>query len=131
MHSSHLLIKDYLMDIAIIHSQSSPLVDEFTERMQTLNLLYYASEAAAEMEFDSIDELHESVKQAMDICLSAGVPIKGNFLRVYKSFNDGLTYDWKLSMLAYRLVCLNGKTSNPNVARLTIQLIKNEHINQL
>jgi hypothetical protein len=73
--------------------------------------------------------LHNSVKYAMEICLSAGIPIKGNFQRVYKSFDDGLTYDWKLSLLAYKLVCLNGKSSNSNVARLTIKLIKDQHLN--
>lgn len=117
------------MEISIIQTHTSPAIDEFTEKMETLNLIYYASEAASEMEFDSIDELHESIKRAMDLCLSAEIPIKGNFQRVYKSFNSELTYDWKLSLLAYKLVCLNGKSSNPNVAKLTIQLIKNEHLN--
>ena len=117
------------MQLTIIQTRTSPVVDEFSEKMAALNLLHYASEAAMEMEFDSLEELHESVKHAMELCMSAGIPIKGNFQRVYKCFEDGLTYDWKLSLLAYRLVCLNGKSSNPMVARLMIQLIKNEHLN--
>ena len=112
-----------------IQTHTSPLVDEFAEKMATLNLIAYASDAATQMEFDSLEELHESVKRAMELCMSAEIPIKGNFHRVYKSSADGIVYDWKLSLLAYRLVCLSGKPSNPSVARLIIQLIKNEHLN--
>jgi hypothetical protein len=118
------------MQLTIIQTHTSPVIDEFAEKMETLNLLHYASEAATEMEFDSLEELHNSVKYAMELCLSAGIPIKGNFQRVYKSFDDGLTYDWKLSVLAYKLVCIHGSSSNPHVARLTIQLIKDQHLNQ-
>ena len=117
------------MQLTIIQTHTSPVVDEFAERMAALNLLYYASEAAQEMEFDSLEELHESVKRAMELCLSAEIPIKGNFLGVYKSSVGGIVYDWKLSTLAYRLVCLSGKPSNPSVARMTVQLLKNEHLN--
>jgi hypothetical protein len=104
-------------------------VEEFMEKIESRNLLYYASEAATEMEFDSLEELHSSVKRAMELCISAGIPIKGNFQRVYKCFDDGLTYDWKLSLLAYKLVCLSGNVNNPNVSRLNIKLIKEQHIN--
>jgi uncharacterized protein YqgV (UPF0045/DUF77 family) len=117
------------MKLAVIESRTSTVVDEFVEQMEELNLIHSASEAATEMGFDSIDELHESIKRAMDLCLSSGISIKGNFKRIYKSFDNELTYDWKLSLLAYKLVCLNGKPSNPNVAKLNIQLIKNEHLN--
>ena len=117
------------MQLTIIHSQTSPVVDEFEEKLAMLNLVHYASEAINEMEFESLEELHESVKRAMEICISAEISMKGNFLRVYKSYVEGITYDWKLSELAYKLVCISGNPSNPNVAHAIIQLIKNEHLN--
>lgn len=117
------------MQLTIIQTHASPVVDEFAEKMAMLNLINYASEAAMEMEFESLEEMHESVKRAMELCMSAGISIKGNFQRIYKCSDGGIVYDWKLSMLAYRLVCLSGNSSNPNVARLTIQLLKNEHLN--
>lgn len=117
------------MQLTLIQTQTSPGVDEFAEKMAALNLLYYASEAATEMEFDSMEELQNSVKRAMEFCLSAGISIKGNFQRVYKCFDDGILYDWKLSQLGYRLVCLSGKSSNPTVARSFIQLIKDDYLN--
>jgi uncharacterized protein YqgV (UPF0045/DUF77 family) len=116
------------MHLAIIQRQNSSYADEFAENSSAKNLLYYASEAATEMEFDSLQELHAAVKTAMELCLAAGIPIKGNFLRIYKSFGGELTYDWKLSVLAYKLVCVKGSPTNPNVARLIIQLIKEQHL---
>ncbi|MBI4947539.1 MAG: hypothetical protein HY840_14195 [Bacteroidetes bacterium] len=117
------------MQLTLIQTRTSPVMDEFAEKMATLNLLYYASEAATEMEFDSPEELQDSVKRAIEFCLSAGIPIKGNFQRVYKCFDDGILYDWKVSQLGYKLVCLSGKPSNPIVARSFIQLIKDNHLN--
>jgi hypothetical protein len=117
------------MQLTIIQTQSYPVLEEFAEKMEALNLEHYASEAATEMEFDSLEELHNAVKDSMELCLSAGISIKGNFQRVYKSFEDGLTYDWKLSPLAYKLVCLNGKPANPRVAWLMIKLIKDQNLN--
>lgn len=119
------------MKLTVMQSQSSPIVEEFAERFALLNLVHYATEAIVEMDFESFEELHESVKRAMEICMAAEIPIKGNFLRVYKSYSEGITYDWKLSPLAYKLVCISGNPSNPNVAQSTIQLIKNEHLNHL
>ena len=66
------------MQLTLVQTQTSPVMDEFAEKMAALNLLYYASEAANEMEFDSMEELQDSVKRAMEFCLSAGIPIKGN-----------------------------------------------------
>jgi len=129
MLRASLSINNILMQLTLVQTQTSPIVEEFAEKMATLNLLYYASEAATEMEFESMEELHDSVKRAMEFCVSAGIPLKGNFQRVYKCFDDGISYDWKLSQLGYRLVCLNGKPSNSNVARSLIKLIKDEHIN--
>ena len=102
----------------------SPVITDFMEQMKELNLVHYASDAADEMEFEDLSEFHDSVKRSMSICLHAGIPIEGNFKRIYKSSNNGIVYDWKLSLLAYRLICLNGGSSNPNVARMQIELIK-------
>jgi hypothetical protein len=117
------------MQLTIIQVNNSPVIGEFMERMEAFNLQYYASDAATEMGFDSLEELHNSVKRAMELCLSSGISIKGNFQRVYKSFDDGLIYDWKLSLLAYKLVCASGNSTNPKVAKLIIQLIKDQHLN--
>lgn len=102
-------------------SQSSK---EFLEQLKDLNLVRYASEAAYEMEFGGMEEINATVKRAMELCIHAGIPIEGNFKLTYMCSNKGITYDWKLSVLAYQLVCLNGSSSNSNVARMQIDLLK-------
>ncbi|MEW6468777.1 MAG: damage-inducible protein D [Bacteroidota bacterium] len=107
------------------------MVGEFAEKLAHLSLVRYASEAAGEMGFGSVEELHHSVKRAMEICLSAGILLKGNFQRVYSCSDQGIVYDWKLSLLAYKLVCLCGYSCNPQVAALTIELVRKQHISKL
>ena len=114
------------MNLAINNSHTSPVVEEFLERMSVINLMYFASDAGKEMQFGSMAELEEAVKRALEICLAAGLPMHGNFQRIYKCSEDGILYDWKLSPLAYRLVCISGAPFNPAVANLTIRLAKNE-----
>lgn len=118
------------MELVTTKTYVTSIVEEFSKRLKELNLICYASEAAREMGFEDVAEFHEAVKRAMELCLHAGIPLEGNFRRVYKCSYDGIEYDWKLSVLAYRLVCLNGGSSNPNVARMQIELIKNQSLNQ-
>ncbi|HET6992438.1 MAG TPA: hypothetical protein VFJ43_13980, partial [Bacteroidia bacterium] len=70
------------------------------------------------------DELLSAVKRSMELCMTAGLPVKANFKRIYKSCPDGIHFDWKLSVLAYYLVKLNGDTCNHHVAELQIHLLK-------
>lgn len=109
----------------------SSSAQEFLEQLGELNLVCFASDAARELEFEDIRELHMAISRAMEICIHAGIPVTGNFRRVFTCSGTTITYDWKLSVLAYRLVCINGSTSNPAVAKQMIQLVKNQpyHIN--
>ncbi len=100
--------------------------DFLREQVREHNLVFFASEAAAKMDFEDIEEFHEAVKRAMELCLHAGIPLDMNFKRVYKCSYKGIIYDWKLSVLAFQMVCLNGSAANPNVARKQIELLKNQ-----
>lgn len=75
------------------------------------------------MEFKDVTEFQEALKRAMELCMHAGISLEQNFKRIYKSTCHGIVSGLKLSGLAYRLVCVNGKTSNPSVVRLQIELI--------
>ncbi|MDP3555981.1 MAG: damage-inducible protein D [Bacteroidota bacterium] len=100
-------------------------METFVKQIQEFNLICYASEAAKEMEFEDLSEFHEAVQRSMELCLTVGIPLEGNFKQVYKCSYDEIEYDWKLSVFAYRMVCLNGGSSNANVARMQIELLKN------
>lgn len=89
------------------------------------NLVYYASEAGDQMGFESYDELLEAVRRSMELCQATGFPITTNFRRIFICSQNGLIFDWKVSVLAYHLVKLNGGPCNNRVAKLQIDILKN------
>jgi hypothetical protein len=96
---------------------------EIAQQAIEQNLVFYASEAAAMMQLSG-DELITAVKRAMDVLHAAGYPAGSHFKRIFTCSARGLLYDWKLSVLAYHLVMLNGDAANPNVAQLQVRLLK-------
>jgi hypothetical protein len=114
------------MELVMTPSYANPVIVDFIDQVEDIGLVYYASDVAAEMEFEDMMEFHEALRRAMEMCLYAGIPITGNFKRIYKSSGIGIISDWKLSVLAYRLVGLNGKPSNPKVARMQIELLNHK-----
>jgi len=113
------------MDLAVITFPMDNYYHKAAELLVEQNLVYYASEAADEMEFESFDELQEAVRRSMELCEARGLPVNNNFRRIFKSSSVGLVFDWRLSVLAYRLVQLNGDPCNNRVAKLQIDLLKN------
>lgn len=114
------------MQVSVTIFPEQNFYHELEERKAEENLVFYASEAAERMGFESVEELQESVKRAMDVCMANGLPLKTNFRRIFKSSARGVVFDWKLSVLAYRLVQMNGSASNPRVAKLQVELLKKE-----
>jgi len=118
------VLKTHEMNIAVVTFPENNYFHQVAEVAAEKNLVYYASEAAGEMRFESVDELQEAVKRAMELCRASGLPLSMNFRRIFKSSPLGIVFDWRLSALAYRLVQLNGNPSNPFIARLQIDLLK-------
>lgn len=112
------------MKLATIQSYVCPEVEEFMKQLKELSLVAYASEAAKEMGFSNNEEMVKAVQRSIRICENSGVPTEGNFKPVYKCSADGIEFDWKLSSLAYNLVCINGESINPKVAHKQIELLK-------
>lgn len=118
------------MEMIIAKRMRNSFIEEFIRKLRELELIYYASEAADEMNFKDVVEFHEAVKRAMKLCVNVGLPLEGNFMQIYKSSTDGIIYDWKISPLAYHLVCLNGECYNPKVAKLQVDLITKHFFNE-
>jgi hypothetical protein len=107
--------------IQLYHTERST---NFSELARELSLVCYASDAADKMEFGNTEELTQAVQRAMEICLHAGLTIEANFKLIYKCSAEGIVYDWKLSVLGFHLVCLNGSSANPKTAHMQIDLVK-------
>jgi hypothetical protein len=120
----HFCYKYNHMEPAVIVYTEKNYLEEIASLAAEQSLVYYASEAADQMGFDTLNELQDAVQRAMDLCQATGLPVRTNFRRIFKASPVGLMYDWKLSTLAYYLVQLNGDSSNPRVARLQMELLK-------
>ncbi|OFZ01215.1 MAG: hypothetical protein A3K10_05885 [Bacteroidetes bacterium RIFCSPLOWO2_12_FULL_31_6] len=108
----------------------TPVVEEFIESAKEHDLIYYASDAASKMEFEDEKEYQEAIRRAMEICSKAGIPLDWNFKKIYRCSFNGIESDWRVSFLGYKLVCMNGGTSNPKVALMQLQLLKDLSINE-
>lgn len=106
------------------NTYASPLVEDFLIQLRELNLTRYASEAAVEMNFGSVEELEDAVRRAFEACIAMNLDVQGNFKRTYVCSVSGVLCDWRLSYFAYRLVCINGRTENPSVARMQSELVR-------
>jgi hypothetical protein len=112
------------MELALVAFPRNNFFQEAEELIREQNLVYYASEAAEEMEFSSTEEFENAIKRAIGICEIKGLPVKRNFKRIFKSTPFGIVFDWKLSLLAFELVKLNGHADNPKVAEYQVSLLK-------
>ena len=111
------------MELVTASPQSIPIFELLLELERQQKLIYYASDAAIQMEFETEEEFLTSVNRSLEICIHAGFDPDDNFKKFYKCSADGISFDWKLSSLAYQLICLNGSCSNLMVAKMQIDLI--------
>ncbi len=56
------------MELVLTKACAASAVETFAKQAQELNLIYYASDAANEMEFEDGVEFHEAVRRAMQLC---------------------------------------------------------------
>ena len=113
------------MELAISNSFVSPEMEDFVVQLKESNMICFASDAIKQMSFESDEELDDAIKSAIEICINSGIPTEENFKRIYMCSSNGILNDWKLSAFAYKLVCLNGDSSNRKVAHFQVELLEN------
>jgi hypothetical protein len=89
------------------------------EQQIPLKYICYASELTDRLKI-SEEELDNAMERAFNACVSLNIPIRNNFRSVYRSFENYLVTDWKLSSLACYLIIINADPSNPHVAKTQI-----------
>lgn len=97
--------------------------DAFLEGLRYQKLKYYASELSQAIAIESFEELKSAVNRAMNACRAQQLETDDHFKPIYRCEESQLINDWKLSPLAYCLVLINSNPSNPQVARLQLQLV--------
>lgn len=96
---------------------SQPVI--FREPEPSIKYICYASELAERLSATE-EELDTAIERAFKACASLNISIKQNFKSVFRTCDDHLVTDWKLSPLACYLIVINADPANPRVARMQI-----------
>jgi len=131
MHISFLkntFVKKTNMELLLAQTNQNSSIDNFLDQMKELNLIYYASDLEKQIDFGDNTELNDAVMRSMKLCKEANIPVDFNFKRIYKCSSDGIIHDWKLSILGYQLVCINGKAYNADIVQMQIDFLKNRSL---
>jgi hypothetical protein len=99
----------------------------FRDEEPVIRYICYASELKERLNV-SDEELEVAIDRAFKACASLGISIRQNFKSVFRTCDDHLLEDWKLSPLACYLLVINADPANERVARMQIHFAtKNFH----
>ncbi|MDF2436078.1 MAG: hypothetical protein K0Q95_454 [Bacteroidota bacterium] len=91
----------------------------FTEPEASVKYICYASELIERLDVTE-EELDAAIERAFKACASLNLSIKHNFKSVFRTCEDHLVTDWKLSPLACYLIVINADPANERVARMQV-----------
>ncbi len=97
---------------------------EFIDAAIDSNMRHYASEIIELIEMGKEEELRGAMKRAQEACNAMGIPLENHFKKVYRENERGVVCDYKLSPLAFGLICINASPQNKNIARIQIEMVK-------
>jgi hypothetical protein len=96
---------------------------EFIDAVIDSNMRHYASEIIEMVEMGHEEELLRAMQRAQDACRAMDIPIDKHFKKVYRESHQNVICDYKLSPLAFGLICINANPANKNIARIQIEMI--------
>jgi hypothetical protein len=91
----------------------------FQEREPVIHYVCYASDLAEQLRI-SEGALDEATERAFKACAALSISIRDNFKSVFRTCDDHLVTDWKLSALACYLIVINADPANQKVARMQV-----------
>ena len=91
----------------------------FQEQDPVIHYVCYASELAEQLRLGE-EALDDAIERAFKACAALSIPIRKNFKSVFRTCDDHLVTDWKLSALACYLIVINADPANHKVARMQV-----------
>jgi hypothetical protein len=89
------------------------------EQEPILNYICYASELTERLQVPE-EDLDIAIERAFKACISLNISIKNNFKSVFRTCDDHLVTDWKLTPLACYLIVINADPANQRVAKMQV-----------
>jgi hypothetical protein len=115
IHRSHFKFR-------FMRKQSEQISDKiilFQDREQPVHYICYASDLKERLNIPE-EALDQAIERAFKACASLDISIKLNFKSVFRTCDDHLVTDWRLTALACYLIVINADPSNSKVARMQI-----------
>ncbi|MGK7396693.1 MAG: hypothetical protein ACNS62_19100 [Candidatus Cyclobacteriaceae bacterium M3_2C_046] len=110
--------------LALYEPKNFPYLDEFINSFNSRQCKYYASEIFHDDDLSREIEIFQAIDRAIKACISLNIPVNQHFKTVYKSLEDDVYIDWKLSAFASYLCLINGRPTDPEIARLQVEAIR-------
>lgn len=112
------------MNITIYEHTLPRFLDDFIENFNRRNCIYYASDLFKDNLFSKEIAINYAINRAKYACTALKIPLAEHFVSVYRSIDDEVYVDWKLSSFAAYLTLINGDPSDPLVARFQSDLFR-------
>lgn len=114
-----------MMEVSKFRTDRAASLEAFREAW-TYSRLSYRLEALERFGFRSADDISFAVENALRACGALGMDHRAHFKHLYKVdlFSGVVTSSWRTSKLGFYLVLCNGRTNNPSVAALQLEMLQ-------
>jgi Leu/Phe-tRNA-protein transferase len=103
---------------------ANPSLTGFINAISDKELKHYASDLFPELEMEDEEAFNVSLRRARQVCITMNLPVEKHFKRIYRTSNNKIYCDYKLSHTAYLLVGINGDVRHGKVAQIQMELVK-------
>lgn len=117
--------------IRIEQTQYNTPITDFIFAVKDAKLKHYASDLFPELEMINEELFNHSLQRAQKVCATLNIPVHEHFKRVYRTSENKIYCDYKLSHIAYILVSINGDVSSKKVAKIQMELVNTLLSNRL
>ncbi len=101
-----------------------PFIGDFIRRLTEYRMNRYASEIFQLLELETEKQFADALEKTIEVLQKAGIPAEHHIMPVYKDVRQTLIADYKLSPLAFGLLCMHVEPVNEKIARLRVEWIK-------
>jgi hypothetical protein len=98
----------------------APFIARFIEQLVERGMSIYASDLYDLLEWDSEEQFSRTLEKVLDVLHKAGVPAEHHIRPVFAGFYNQTVTDYKMSPLAFALMCVHAEPVTETSARLQV-----------
>ncbi|MBF0431357.1 MAG: hypothetical protein HQK83_08770 [Fibrobacteria bacterium] len=103
--------------LAPLHFFRMEFLDEFEDAKAALACRFYAADLMRFLEYDDKGQFYTVVQKALTSCTLTQMPVCQHFRPIYISGTHGIYIDYRLSIMACRLIIMNADSNRHAVAK--------------